>query len=76
MLLIILDLRYSEELFNYTCSRFVCEESHEMLRRHICFDVNQLACCAAKAVGAKTCIQAEKYPNSMYNKSMLLTIGS
>ena len=42
------------------------------LRVH--FNVNELARCAAEAVGARTCVSISKYPDGMYNKSMLLTM--
>lgn len=40
------------------------------------FDVNELARCAAKAVGAESCVGISKYPDGMYNKSMLLTMNN
>jgi hypothetical protein len=45
-----------------------------MLQRRVRFDVNELARCAAEAVGAKACVNMAKYPDGMYNKSMLLTM--
>ncbi|KAJ8104742.1 hypothetical protein OPT61_g10596 [Boeremia exigua] len=68
------DLKYSEDLFNYTRGRFVCNEQYEMSQRHVRFNVNELARCAADAVGAKSCVSVSKYPDGMYNKSMLLTM--
>ncbi|KAL6706296.1 hypothetical protein ACN47E_005586 [Coniothyrium glycines] len=68
------DLKYDEDLFNYTRGRFVCNEQYEMSQRHVRFNVNELARCAAEAVGAETCISISKYPEGMYNKSMLLTM--
>jgi hypothetical protein len=47
-----------------------------MAQRHIRFNVNELARCAAEAVCAETCINIEKYPDGMYNKSMLLTMDN
>lgn len=70
------DIEYSEDLFNYTRGRFVCNEQHEMSQRHVRFNVNELARCAAEAVGAKTCVSISKYPDGMYNKSMLLTMDN
>jgi hypothetical protein len=70
------DLDYSEDLFNYTRCRAVCNEKREMAQRHIRFNVNELARCAADAVCAETCISIEKYPDGMYNKSMLLTMDN
>ena len=74
VLLIHPDLQYDRNLFHYTRGRFVCNEKHEMLQRHVRFDVNELARCAAEAVGAKKCISIAKYPDGMYNKSMMLTM--
>lgn len=45
-----------------------------MAQRHVRFNVNELARGAAEAVGAKTCVRIVKYPDGMYNKSMLLTM--
>lgn len=36
--------------------------------------MNELARCAAEAVGATSCISIEKLPEGMHNKSMLLTM--
>ncbi|XPS68903.1 hypothetical protein M3J09_001183 [Ascochyta lentis] len=47
-----------------------------MSQRHVRFNVNELARCAAEAVGAKTCVNISKYPDGMYNKSMLLTMDN
>jgi hypothetical protein len=46
-----------------------------MSQRHVRFNVNELACCAAEAVGAKACVNITKYLDGMYNKSMLLTMN-
>lgn len=70
-LLIRTDLKYSDDLFNYTRGRFVCDEEFEMSQRRVRFNVNELARCAAEAIGAKSCVSIEKYPDGMYNKSML-----
>jgi len=47
-----------------------------MLQRHVRFDVNELARRAAEAIGAESCVKVEKYPEGMYNKSMLLTMNN
>jgi len=74
MLLILSDLKYNDDLFNYTRGCFVCNEEYEMSQRHVRFNVNELARRAAEAIGAKSCVSIEKYPDGMYNKSMLLTM--
>jgi hypothetical protein len=76
LLLIQSDLQYSDDLFNYTRGRFVCDEKYEMSQRLVRFNVNELARCAADAIGANTCVNIEKYPEGMYNKSMLLTMDN
>ena len=45
-----------------------------MSQRYVHFNVNELARIAAEAVGAKSCVIVENYPDGMYNKAMLLTI--
>ncbi|XP_014556221.1 hypothetical protein COCVIDRAFT_38092 [Bipolaris victoriae FI3] len=44
--------------------------------RHVRFNVNELARRAADVVSAKTYMNVAKYPDSMYNKSMLLIINN
>lgn len=46
-----------------------------MLQREVHFNVNELARCAADAIGADSCIQITKQSEDMYNKSMLLTMN-
>ncbi|EPE24799.1 Protein kinase-like (PK-like) [Glarea lozoyensis ATCC 20868] len=45
-----------------------------MSERRVFFNVNELGRVAAEAVGANMCVGVEKYPDGMYNKSMLLTM--
>lgn len=47
-----------------------------MSQRYVRFNVNELARCAAEAVGARSCVGISKYPDGMYNKSMLLTMDN
>ncbi|KAH7397042.1 kinase-like domain-containing protein [Phaeosphaeria sp. MPI-PUGE-AT-0046c] len=74
LLLTPIDLDYDQDLFNYTRGCFVCDNELERSQRQVRFNVNELARKAAEAVGAKTCIKIAKYPDGMYNKSMLLTM--
>ena len=68
------DWSHNDELFSFTRGRFVCNETREMSQRYIRFDVNELARLAAQAVGSKSCVAIEKYPDGMYNKALLLTM--
>ncbi|KAJ4373138.1 hypothetical protein N0V83_003429 [Neocucurbitaria cava] len=47
-----------------------------MSQRHVRFNVQELARHAADTVGARACTRIEKYPEGMYNKSMLLTMDN
>lgn len=69
-------LIYTDDLFNYTRGRFICDEAHEMAQRHVRFNVDELARRAVEAVGAGSCISIKKYPEGLYNKSMLLTMDN
>ncbi|KAL3455672.1 hypothetical protein BJX64DRAFT_297366 [Aspergillus heterothallicus] len=62
--------------FHYTRGRFVTNEAHEMLIRHVEFDMSELAKCAAESVGFPhtECTQIEKFPDGMYNKAFLFTM--
>lgn len=68
------DLKYGDDLFTFTGGRFICNEEYEMSQRRVRFDVDALARRAAEAVGSRSCVRIEKYPDGMYNKSMLLTM--
>ena len=65
---------HNEDYFNYTRGRFVSNEQHEMSQRYVRFHVPELARLAAEAVGSKSCVGIEKYPDGMYNKALLLTM--
>jgi hypothetical protein len=67
-------LHHNDDLFLFTRGRFVCNEAYEMSQRHIRFNVNELARLAAEAVGSKSCVAIEKYPDGMFNKALLLTM--
>ncbi|KAL6704927.1 hypothetical protein ACN47E_007472 [Coniothyrium glycines] len=70
------DLKYDDSLFHYTGGRFVRDESHELAKRHVYFDVEELARIATATVGARSCVSLEKYPDGLCNKSMLLTMDN
>ena len=65
---------HEEEFFNFTRGRFVSNEDHEMSQRYVRFNVHELARVAAEAVGSKSCIAIEKYPDGWYNKALLMTM--
>ena len=45
-----------------------------MSQRYVRFDMDALTRLAAEAVGSKSCVSVEKYPDGMYNKALLLTM--
>lgn len=65
---------HNEKYFSFTRGRFVSSEQHEMSQRYVRFDLHELARLAAEAVGSKSCVGIEKYPDGMYNKALLLTM--
>lgn len=69
-----LEEAHQEDFFRFTRGRFVSDEQHQMSQRHVRFDVHELARLGAEAVGSKSCIGMEKYPDRMYNKAFLLTM--
>lgn len=50
-------------------------EQQEMAVRHINFDMNELVKLAAGSVGAGECVNVEKFPDGMFNKAFLFTMG-
>ena len=62
----------NEAYFRFTRGRFIYNEKHELSQRYVRFNVQELARIAAEAVGSKSCVGVEKYPDSMYNKALLL----
>ncbi|KAK2733427.1 hypothetical protein FQN57_002123 [Myotisia sp. PD_48] len=63
-----------EDFFSFTRGHFVLDEVDQMARRHIRFNMNELVHIAAESVGAKSCVDVEKCPDGMYNKSFVLTM--
>ena len=47
-----------------------------MSQRQVRFNIDELARCVAEAIGAESCTNIEKYPDGMYNESMLLSMDS
>ncbi|KAL8840496.1 MAG: hypothetical protein Q9176_003822 [Flavoplaca citrina] len=65
---------HNEDYFRFTRGRFVSNEQNEISQRYVRFNLHELARLAAKAVGSKSCVGIEKYPDGMYNKALLLTM--
>ena len=66
------DWNGSDEFFTFTRGRFVVDEKDQMERRHIRFDMNELAVIAARSVGSRGCVSIQKCPDGMYNKCFVL----
>ncbi len=67
-----LDWNRNEDFFKYTAGRFLFNESHEMARRYVKFDMNELANIAARSVGSAFCKNVQKLSEGQYNKVFLL----
>ena len=68
------DVDHNDDKFRYTRGRFISNEEHEMSQRYVRFNLHELGRLAAEAVGSKSCIKMQKYPDGMYNKALLLTM--
>lgn len=69
------ELAQDPGFFRYTRGRFVRDEASEMKRRSIHFDVDELGRVGATAVGSAACVNIEKYPDGMFNKTFVLTMN-
>ena len=63
---------HNKDYFRFTRDRFVVNEHYELAQRYVRFDSDELTRLAAEAVGSKSCVGIEKYPDRMYNKALLL----
>lgn len=61
-----------EAYFSFTRGRFIVNERYEMSQRHVRYNIHELGCVAAKAMGAQSCTHVEKFPDGLYNKALLL----
>ncbi|GLA44931.1 hypothetical protein AnigIFM63604_000220 [Aspergillus niger] len=61
---------------SYTRGRFLLNEAHELRIRRTDFNMNELAKCAAEAVGFtfSDCVRIEKFSDGMFNKAFLFTM--
>ncbi|DAA72768.1 TPA_exp: Uncharacterized protein A8136_5437 [Trichophyton benhamiae CBS 112371] len=70
------DWNIHDEFFQFTRGRFVIDEKEQLSKRHVRFNMNELAQEAAKAVGAKYCINVEKCADGMFNKAYIFTLDN
>ncbi|RJE25284.1 Phosphotransferase enzyme family protein [Aspergillus sclerotialis] len=70
------DWNSDDEFFKFTRGRFIVDETENLRRREIRFDVNQLAKAAADSIGAAQCVSIKKYPDGMFKKEFLLSMGN
>ena len=65
----------SEDFHRYTRGRFVCDESVNMAKRHVDFDVHELQKVAAQATKSEACVKIEKLPEGQNGKALLMTMN-
>jgi hypothetical protein len=70
------DWNRERDLFQFTRGRFVYDESENLTRRRIQFNMNNLADIAARTIGATRCDKIEKCPDGLYNKAYILTMDN
>lgn len=68
------DVDPNDDKFRFTRGRFISNEEHEMSQRYVRFNLHELGRLAAEAVGSKSCVNMQKYPDGTYNKALLLTM--
>jgi hypothetical protein len=68
------DWNSHDEFFNFTRARFIRDEESEMAQRYVKFNMNELARLSAEAVGSRSCVKIEKYPDGMFSKAFLMTM--
>jgi len=64
----------NDEFFKFTRGRFIVDETENVRKREIRFDLNKLADVAAASVGATECISITKYPDGMFSKAYLMSM--
>ncbi|KAK2777918.1 Phosphotransferase enzyme [Onygenales sp. PD_12] len=62
-----------QPLFNYTGGRWLWNESEQLSRRRVHFDVEELMRVTARSLGSEKCIEIEKLSEGNFNKTFLLT---
>ena len=67
------DWNLHDEFFQFTRGCFVIDEKEQLSKRHVRFNMDELAQEAAKAVDAKYCIKVEKCADGMFNKAYIFT---
>jgi len=63
-----------EDFHRYTRGRFVCDEPHNMAKRYVDFNIQELQKIAAQATESKSCVDFEKLPEGQNSKAFLLTM--
>ncbi|KAJ0417769.1 kinase-like domain-containing protein [Aspergillus carlsbadensis] len=69
-----IDWNARSEFFNFTRGRFIVDETENLRKREVVFDMNRLAGIAAESIGAAKCVAIKKYPDGMFNKAFLMTM--
>jgi hypothetical protein len=64
-----------ETFFNYTSGQWLWNEGHQFARRHLKFNIVELARIAAHAVGSRSCMKIEKLSEGSFNKVFLMTMN-
>lgn len=64
-----------DDFHHYTRGRFVRNESSNMAKRYIAFDIHELQKVAAQAVKSESCVKFERLPEGQNGKAFLLTMS-
>lgn len=63
-------------MYRYTAGRWLWNESDQLARRYVHFDINELVRVAAGSLGASNCTEIKKLPEGNFNKTFLLTFDN
>lgn len=66
----------TQDFFNYTSGRWICNESQQLRSRRVEFSVSALKALAANSVGAKECIHMIKLPEGLCNRVFLMSLDN
>src|SRR5271169_4759991 len=66
----------TQDFFNYTSGRWICNENQQLSSRRVEFSVSALKAVAAKSAGAKECIRMTKLPEGLCNRAFLMSLDN
>ncbi|KAF2239810.1 phosphotransferase enzyme family protein [Viridothelium virens] len=63
-----------EKFYSYTSGRWLWNEKQQFERRYVKFNLPELLNVAARATGARRCVEVQKLPEGNFSKAFLITM--